>query len=1125
MPRHLPSPLLLLFHVWLLAQSQTNAAEDAPKPGSVRVALVTNSQASPQASAVLDLATAELSRNAQVALVERAEIQRVLAEQKLTTLQIVSAEHAVTLGKLLRADVFVSVETDVLKHDVFAVVAFDTVNGVRLVDAPLDGPVDRAAAMLADQVQQSLRKRRRIGTDLKPISLMSVRNADLPRDWDSRCHAIAFLLERRLLSIPGVAVLERRRLEHLTQENKLTEPSLAPLKASLVLIELQVGRRSPAEGLRVTAQLKTTDGQLLQTVTAETEVSQAAAAVDAMLPKLTAALNQPTEIKPPSAKSEAQRFAQEARLLYGHGDYGSALAATDAALALEPSLPMLRRDIVAHASGAAGKMLVPIDPKTKLRRSDLPPLPDSWPSAIALTNRAIDARVELFAEYTPFDLKRLLAHQIEQHILDYSLTNFFVYLSQFAPAAETDRRALQDVRDRYRKYLLQLARESSLLAERDPKAFGPYCHELESKILTGLATCAPDATRYSSDAALVIRDWLPRVEAGVVGIAASESISSRFSMLSGLAAWLDAPHFRGKERWLDPAAAAPMLALTQDMRKHRHPLVRLYGAALELRLRMAMGQVGVADLAGHWTPIREELQRTLDDPAPWPPRYTRYEAYQLWSGVEMLAAYRRTPAGFTVSANREDEAQSVRWSLEEAIRRARVMSRRREFSDNVSSQWNIGVDNEDLRPQILQALQDMVAAANLPDAEFFGRSSVQTKTNLSRGLATLTASATSKPVEPMAVPWNAVTKLLDTRSRESFTSLRLATVHQPVIRNDTVYAVGVEVRAGNQPDEPRQSALKFLAVPLRGGEPRSISRLKLTQEHNFPINAPFRAVVLTEREYILAVPKLGLVVFPLNGDEPQVLDDTRGLPARGVHSLAAMGDTLFAGLDGGYVVTIDLPSKTSHVLASARRNTNDSPLDNSSGFRVPHLVDDPERQRMVLYVETTETKEDSQSRQGLWEFRPESRVWKQLHSLPRCGLLGWGSERRGSSFLIANAATVMKFELPTDKLLAIHTVNPIRCGAEVFNDGIHKTAFGGVPPYSELNGWLWSGRRFGRLRLSDETWEQFQIPSELPKETSPPFMSGESLHIDADRGFVIVGHPYSLWRLDLPKAKSGKDGG
>src|SRR5436305_15348857 len=83
------------------------SAQPGPaKPGSnARVALVSN-QSQQGVKNVLDLAQAQLSADKNLVLPERAGIERILDEQKLSLSGLADASTAIAVGKLLSVELF-----------------------------------------------------------------------------------------------------------------------------------------------------------------------------------------------------------------------------------------------------------------------------------------------------------------------------------------------------------------------------------------------------------------------------------------------------------------------------------------------------------------------------------------------------------------------------------------------------------------------------------------------------------------------------------------------------------------------------------------------------------------------------------------------------------------------------------------------------------------------------------------------------------------------------------------------------------------------------------------------------------------------------------------------------------
>src|SRR5262249_23619535 len=147
---------------------------------------------------LLDLAVAKLSKAKEVQLLERAAIDRALAEQKLALAGLVDAATAARAGQLLGADLFAVLEASATDKQALGMVVYDAGTGVRLWDNTLSGNgLDEAAVSVAAGVRGAAAKWAAGLKKLKTVCFLAVRNADLPSDQNSFCQALAAILERR----------------------------------------------------------------------------------------------------------------------------------------------------------------------------------------------------------------------------------------------------------------------------------------------------------------------------------------------------------------------------------------------------------------------------------------------------------------------------------------------------------------------------------------------------------------------------------------------------------------------------------------------------------------------------------------------------------------------------------------------------------------------------------------------------------------------------------------------------------------------------------------------------------------------------------------------------------------
>lgn len=270
-----------------------------------------------------------------IKLVDRADLKRALAEQKLSLGGLVGHEHAVSVGIMVTADVLATM--DPIESGGIAAVIFDAGTGRRLRDIMVaEKSAETTAIRLAAVIKEAVVKSNQPGG--VTLCLLTVRNADLPREMSGLCEAAGALLERRLIESPTVAVLERSRLDQITRERSLPTAKEAnnKLLASVNLIELQIGRGATPGQLRIVAMLSDQSGKQTGSVEVSSKpdaAAIAAAVVPAVLAKIGTAPSRATAADP---VIEATRFIREARLRAAHRDWGGAIRAMETAHALDP---------------------------------------------------------------------------------------------------------------------------------------------------------------------------------------------------------------------------------------------------------------------------------------------------------------------------------------------------------------------------------------------------------------------------------------------------------------------------------------------------------------------------------------------------------------------------------------------------------------------------------------------------------------------------------------------------------------------------------------------------------------------------------------------------------------------
>ncbi|MDB6016425.1 MAG: Calcium-binding EF-hand-containing protein [Pedosphaera sp.] len=199
--------------LWLVADLA--CAADAP----ARLALIVES---PDTLPAADLLTVELSKNPQILLLERAQIEKVYHEQALTA----GNKDYIKLGQILGADGLLILElTGESTNHVFTWRMVAVKPGVVLAQREYPWPLPEAeswAALVATQLQPLFPKLAVLPKDAVPISILNLRSAVQSPQGEALERELTLLLHNRLVREKHLFVLERRRMHSLTDEKELS---------------------------------------------------------------------------------------------------------------------------------------------------------------------------------------------------------------------------------------------------------------------------------------------------------------------------------------------------------------------------------------------------------------------------------------------------------------------------------------------------------------------------------------------------------------------------------------------------------------------------------------------------------------------------------------------------------------------------------------------------------------------------------------------------------------------------------------------------------------------------------------------------------------------------------------
>ncbi len=1080
---------------------------------ATRVAIV-GTDAGAEAGKVLDLAIAEFKDSKDIEVLERAQIDHVLREQELSLgNRAPDAERAVKAGQLLRVDLFAVLEGGG-PEQLFGVVVFDAQTGVRYADAAVAASnVLSAARGMAKVIEQATGKSRRRSTDLRTVGVLSVRNADLPRAYDSLCDAAALLLERELVAAPDIAVLERRRLEHISRERGVANGAGDALLPSLRMLELEFAR--DGAGVRASVVLTSLAGQFR----ARTNVSIATLDTATLSRRLAEAVAGLLDAKMPAVDggrfAEAQRFGREAEIRMAQSDYMAALRALDAAYALDPADTNFQYQLVRLLPDAAIEF---IDPggQRGLRALPRKPSDDEILSALALGNRGLDLLREFcgqsVAAAKPDDptpaMLRMDAYARFNDLLG-KLADPQVLATPFRPdidALARKHRALHmEVIEPFLRSRVHDAASFRRISRSGVwTSFIPYFGETDPT-------------------------WKPKAVAAALGWL---ELAAKYNPGDGRGNYEPLAHFtrvfaEGSQTPLP--VYEPVWAACESS---GDPVVRAYaklGRALPKLANRTMGESVSDEMLEAVRTLRLSLQ---EDIARLPASGTNQVRGHLFQIIEQTLG--------RVRYHRQEwkeYMETCRFALEQQEARSDLF--KKALPILAEPRNSKGAEAYELSGDILKAIADRPAA-------FADRVALSALCREYRErFAPLTSPSGSQTNSP--APWVRSTKLFEPSPERD----GLGWVFKPLAAQDAIYAAGL----GLEGPDLKAEALQLVRIPLDGTPVSLLARVAIrdaiaaNMHHGAEVawvkrpeglrtmqvaKVP-RAACLAQGRYFLAT-HLGVFMFPTNGEPAQRLCTTNALPTDDIHSLAVLNGKLYIGAGdvprSAFLLEYDLATAATKTIASSRRKETASAFDGQEPYYPAMLWADEPRRRILLLAGFNAWKSPSS---GLWSFAPESGQFRQLASFEfrqtyvDQSLMMWGGPvapdvlgifRWGGQTFPKNGPSLSTgfsglWDARTDQFIAQHERMLSETNQEPAPLWPASKAAWTAAPLMLHDGWLWWAQPFRRASMDGTKIEDFPaLPGE--KQLRPT----EALQLIDQGRRVLAADRFGVWVLELSSEES-----
>jgi len=1042
--------------------------------GATRVAIISTGQTSTLKN-IAAVAEAELSADDNFTLLERGQIDRVLAEQKLSLTGAVDSASAIQVGKILATDLLVILEAQPDSTE-FGVVIFDPVTGIQLWDAAASEPKGAAvAAGIVNAVKSAARKR----TDVahrKTVCVLAVRNGDLSRDFDGWCDAVGRLTERGMIGSPSVAMLERSRLDQVTRERGIAaDASTRDLVASLVIIDLEIDRGIARGGFKATALLSDAASHPLGKVTVELGQRDAVALASSLVAALNQNLKSPATV-PLDNRAEAARFCGEALFRISNSDFAHAVAPAEAAHALSPADPVYRA-VLARCLIDAGwqQFRIPdnglqggwenhsVAPPTVLRGSRM--LADDQaaapPADPAVAKQVHDQFLDALATLRKF----------------VSTANFF---HEREPLTTND---IPTVQASLRRILLTENVRRSELAKDQP-TFDEYSDFVRDLLLDSLRLFSASSTQWVQDLRDVAQHWLQtKAKVGAACSPREMAVVELFAI-----GWqfkgFDGINFPGERnpRWpIGPQELAALATIQQRLQSSPDPILARYANLMNFSLSICQEPRNPESLKAAATSFVIKLTDGLSSKNSTAARQVDYRMMII--ADELL---NRGPYDGQLSMQIADSMLARHEILRVAINRATRKFMNEDEAAHLQRQ-----------KRVLEAAAKVAEASDcvLLDDVTLPRTKVWLADSI-RGLGrNLYLPPATAPLPPADASWYGSRRLIDLAEATTPTQC----LYFPCVDGESIYTL-----AAVDPGDQQPYRLRLLKLALSGGKPQPLGEFASSFNYRGQQEPEQRLMVaqivlnacVADGYYAAAVGRDGVLLFPTAGGEPIQLNDSIGMPANRATAVALLDGVVFAALGAKdqqtYIASCDISSKRVSVIASSVRKDKQSPFDDGRAFQVVNLIADAPRRRLIATIVRHDEPPSNVS--GIWEYKLATRAWRQLlpinlffevsttiDDIRPAGTDGLLVQVSGGIFLFdLKVDQPRKVYLDETDYLAIPRQTPrLSRVSDAFADSM-KNAWQAFTwqrtiRLSNLDrDWLWTS--FGRISLSNGSIQRFENP-------------------------------------------------
>ncbi len=902
-----------------------------------------------KAEAVVALVEAKLSARDEVAVLDRAQIEKVLREHDFKGKGLFSEKDGFRAGMLMGCDVFVDVHLKQVdiggeRVETIDLRALDGLTGARLVDVPVsaDLSLDERVNRICLSVISAVQKRDSLKTGkTKSLSVNSVRDVGLPPSLRYVPQLLPSLLERYLLLSPEISVLDRERLGWINQEAEIARDTRDQLMASAIVVDLDVSR-TQGGALRIRAALSKGDGSEAGAVQVEGAVESHIALMMELAGKIAGKLKIVRIEAPPDLLSE------EADRYYRSGAFNIAVALAEGALALDRTNAMKQYNVALYQS------------RVLLDFANFNSSARSWPQIKEIPTGVFLSKLERCIDVLELGEKDGIPRQPRGVFPRAGVVARAMKLTaQQVPDGPGDVVRLNDARRR----LLAWHRKTRI---HNGNVIDTYMLE---------AACE-DANAFLSENLALSRDLGVKLE--------PHAAFSLFNMTTLKDARRGARSFGN--------GVAPYQDFTEEglSDENKVKLMALYeswardcadrGQALEMHFAcMTWASINRDIFRNHEEIIRKHLEAAKGlvkaDPG-------------LVSGFGRLVD--GTPWGERVPAVGFVIPPAV---LVEALRELLPLMRENKVA---CPDLLVQLDWHDPAGATYPGMYLDEAIAQLVDSKY-RMVPVVLRPRWGEG-----------PGAWMGTRKNCVASLKAMRVARYGACNELGEVAQVELDEEPLFVLpGIAAERGNDRSPSKAALLSlgmtnlqneivaaatdgsgvYIAVADKAGRSIGIIRCDLGSKSASPLGRIGGVAwggitgMMIGRQNVYLYTQQGLLVFPLKGGKGWILDEKSGLPANEVGACCEVGDTLYIFCDRrvvyttarreSYLVKCSPDGANMELLAASTRREKKSPLDNINKFAISSMLDDQENKRLLFTVTSIGLR-------GLWAYEYNTGAIRQL---------------------------------------------------------------------------------------------------------------------------------------------------